>query len=219
VKKEYLPYALLYGKKCYYPKNMKKWEVVKNVTFVNDVEQHEMSPHLYLTEGFDVGNDDIVVDCGAADGNFGLSIVDRVKKLYIFEPEEQWQEPLRRTFGPWSDKVEIIQKYVSDVETNDTVTIDSFFAGKEGPTFLKLDVEGYERNVLSGAAGVLHSSVKKAIVCTYHLVDDHKVLSDVMLSNGFSVNTSKGYMLTDFDGKEPYLRRVLIRCTKITQDV
>jgi hypothetical protein len=209
-----LTYVTLNGKRCYFPRDMSLHDVSFNATFINDVEQNDASPHLYLTSEFNVTCDDIVVDCGAADGNFGLSIIDRVKKLYIFEPEERWQEPLRRTFGPWADRVEIVQRSVSDSGAGGAVTLDGFFAGKELPTFLKIDVEGYERNVLAGASVILRSSAKKVAVCTYHRFDDHRILSDTMASEGFSVDTSRGYMGSFFDGRGPYLRRALIRCMK-----
>jgi len=208
------PYTILDGKRCYFSSEMTTLDVFWAAAGLNGMEQHPESPHLYLTSEFDVADDDIVVDCGAAEGNFGLSVIDRVKKLYLFEPEEKWLEPLRKTFEPWADKVEIVQKYISDTESDDAVTLDGFFMDKEQPTFLKMDLEGYERNALKGAENILRSSVRKAIVCTYHLVDDHEVLSEIMKANGFRVTTSNGYMYTRFDGKEPYLRRVLIRCVK-----
>jgi len=211
------PYVMLDGKRCYFPKDMSMNDVFLAAAFLNGVEQHPESPHLYLTPEFDVTGDDIVVDCGAAEGNFGLGIIERVKKLYLFEPEERWQEPLRKTFAPWADKVEIVQKYISDTESNDSVTLDGFFKDKEEPTFLKMDLEGHERNALKGAEDILSSSVRKAAVCTYHLADDHEVLSEIMKACGFRVSTSNGYMYTKFDGKEPYLRRVLIRCVKDPQ--
>jgi len=154
------PYVILNGKKCYFPHDMSLNRVYWYASYLNGVEQHAESPHLYLTSEFDVACDDIVADCGSADGNFGLQIVDRVKKLYLFEPDERWQEPLRKTFEPWGDKVEIVQKMISDVETNDTVTLDGFFEGKEGPTFIKVDVEGRERNLLEGAENMVLSGIQ-----------------------------------------------------------
>ena len=209
-----LPYVVLNGKRCYFLRGMPLRDVSINATCINDLEQHAESPHLYLTPEFDVEHGDVVADCGAGDGNFGLSVVDRVKKLYLFEPDEKWQEPLRQTFKPWADRVEIIKKYVSDTESEDSVTLDGFFKDKEGPTFLKVDVEGYERVALMGASEILCSSVKKAVVCTYHLADDLVTLSEIMSAKHFSVDPSNGYLLITSDGRRPDLRRGLIRCTK-----
>jgi hypothetical protein len=42
-----------------------------------------------LVLNFDVDVDDIVGDIGAAEGSFGLSIVEKAKKLYLFEMDEE----------------------------------------------------------------------------------------------------------------------------------
>ena len=59
---------------------------------------------------------EIVVDIGAADGNFGLSIIEKVSKLYLFEPQKSWHKALQATFKPWEDKVEIVSKMVPIVD-------------------------------------------------------------------------------------------------------
>lgn len=109
-----LPYVLLDGKRLYYPRDMSMESIQYGYYGVQMVEQNSRSPHRYLTPDFDLTENDIVADCGVAEGNFGLSVVDRVKKLYLFEPEEQWMEPLQATFSPWADKVTIVQTYLSD---------------------------------------------------------------------------------------------------------
>jgi hypothetical protein len=35
-------------------------------------EQDPDSPHRYLTDSFTIGNDDVLADIGAAEGNFSL---------------------------------------------------------------------------------------------------------------------------------------------------
>ncbi len=180
------------------------------------VDQHPQSPHRYLTEDFTVGADDIVIDGGAVEGNFGLRVVEHVKKLYLFEPESYWQEPLQATFEPWKDKVVIVPKYLSKQDTETAVALDAYFTDKEKPTFIKLDVEGFEADVLEGAADLLATSIKRAVVCTYHYADDEAKLSTLMRACHFSVAPSRGYMLFQLYDKlkPPYFRRALIRCER-----
>ncbi|MDR1848069.1 MAG: FkbM family methyltransferase [Bacteroidales bacterium] len=47
--------------------------------------------------------------------------------------------------------------------------------------FIKADIEGAERLLLSGATEVLKHHQPKLAICTYHLKDDKKVLSDIIL--------------------------------------
>lgn len=103
------------------------------------------------------------MDCGVAEGNFGLSIVEKCKKFYLFEPEEQWMEPLKATFAPWKDKVVIVQKYLSDTTDEINTTLDDYFSDKEYPNFLKLDGEGYEERLLLGTKKILSSNDLKKL--------------------------------------------------------
>ena len=102
-------------RKMYFPKNH-DFHVQDGERFVRDLltEQLPTSPHLYVTDEHKVQAGDIVIDAGVAEGNFALKYVDLCSKMYLFEPEEKWQEPLRQTFKNYRDKVEIIPRFVSD---------------------------------------------------------------------------------------------------------
>ncbi len=218
--KQGLHYVFLDGKRLYYPKDMEIDAIQNSYDFVQRIEQHPLSPHRYLTSTFDVSENDIVVDCGSAEGNFGLSVIDRVKKLYLFEPETRWIEPLKATFAPWADKVVIIQTYLSDSIGGGghlSETIDNYFSGEETPTFLKLDVEGYEEKVLAGARKSIESgSIQKIVTCTYHYAEDEQKLGDLLRSYGYVTTPSSGYMIFSmYDSlRPPYFRRGLLRCVK-----
>ena len=83
-----LRYVILDGKKLYYPRGMSDDNIKNSYYFVQKIEQHTSSPHRYLTPDFNISEEDIVVDCGVAEGNFSLAIVDQVKKIYLFKPKE-----------------------------------------------------------------------------------------------------------------------------------
>ena len=48
----------------------------------------------------------------------------------MFEYDSEWREALEATFTPWADKVEIINKYVSDHDDESHIRFDSFFRKK-----------------------------------------------------------------------------------------
>lgn len=180
-------------------------------------EQDPQSPHCYETAGFGFGEGDVLFDIGAAEGMFALDNVEKASQVLLFECEPQWIGALEKTFEPWKDKVKIINKFVSDADGADTVTVDSVVReyGIDAPVFLKLDVEGVEADVLKGAAQTLSRKNTKAVVCTYHKHDDHKILSEMMRGHGFKVGTSPGYMLFVWDNlKPPFFRRGVIYCSK-----
>lgn len=212
-----LPYVCFNQKRLYYPREMNTIAIQKSFCGEQLIAQHPQSPHRYLTDHFSVESGDIVVDCGVAEGNFGLSIVDSVSKLYLFEPDERWMEPLCATFSPWKNKVVIIQKYLSNITDESNLSLDDFFQDKECPNFIKLDVEGYEERLLQGAYNILSSSnLKKVVVCTYHKQEDEETLGALLRSHDYNVVPSQGYMLFIYDKNfnPPYLRRGVIRAIK-----
>ena len=212
-----LPYADYHGERLYYPRDMPGNEIRASLQKLL-VEQDPASPHRYLTPAISPGPGDVVADIGSAEGTFSLDVVERAERLYLFEPEARWHEPLRATFGPWSDKVVVVPALVSDTDGHGSTSLDAFFRGREEEVhFLKVDAEGAEREVLAGAREVLtreHS--QKGVICTYNRQDDGPDICRTLRELGFTASYSGGYMIYYFDEhiREPYLRRGLIRFTR-----
>ena len=209
-------YVLQEGKRLYFKK---RWHENKIKRAYCDLirEQDLNSPHRYLTDSFTVGKDDVLADIGAAEGNFALAVVDVVRKIYIFEYDQEWIKALRVTFSPWSEKVEIINKYVSDHNDASHIRFDTFFENMKDVTFLKIDVDGAESVVLNSCNEVFKARESfKIALCTYHKNNDEKDFTLLLKDYGFSITPSKGYMINYYDKKmkAPYLRRGLIRVVR-----
>jgi hypothetical protein len=209
-------YVLQEGKRLYFKK---RWNESKIKKAYCDLirEQDQDSPHRYLTDSFTIGEDDVLADIGAAEGNFALAVIEKVKKVYIFEYDKEWIEALKVTFAPWSEKVEIIDKYVSDRNDSSHIRFDTFFEKKKDITFLKIDVDGAESVVLNSCDEVFKNrQPSKIALCTYHKNDDEKDFTLLLKKYDFSVSPSKGYMINYYDKKmkAPYLRRGLIRAVR-----
>lgn len=181
-------------------------------------EQDSNSPHCYLSADFNVSQEDIVVDAGGAEGIFALSIVDKVKKIYIFEPDSYWVEALRYTFEQFGEKVVIIPKAISNYESENCIMLDSVIPEGEEINFIKMDIEGEEYNALLGAQRVINNSKNmKCAICTYHQELMYDVLESWFMEKEFKVSHSKGYMwfgTESFVYRAPVLRRGIIRTIK-----
>jgi hypothetical protein len=207
------------GKKLYYKKgSLKK---AKRYFKAISIEQDKRSPHCYLSESFKINQNDNVVDVGAAEGNFSLSIIEKAKQVILFEPDKNWVKALEATFSPWKEKVTIINKFVSNIsdKRKGIVCLDDFFKENKTLNFIKADVEGSEIKLLQGSRVILEgNSDLKIAICTYHNQDDAEQIESILNTHKFNCDYSPGYMLYYYGRsnvvKEPYLRKAILRATK-----
>lgn len=214
-----LPYVVyedkLLNKKhnIYFPKTYSTREIQHSFAIAL-MEQHEKSPHRYLTETFNIIEGDTAIIAGASDCVFCISIINKFKKIYLFEPESKWVESMKATLLPYESKVEIINKYISDVDSNNEIRLDTFFAGEnEKISYIQADIEGAEAALLIGAINVFKTNKDiKASLCCYHTHHQQQQLIDILNAYGLTVEHSYGYMILwpQYPLKKPYLRRGVI---------
>jgi hypothetical protein len=184
-------YVLQEGKRLYFKKRSGE-KRIKSAYSDLLREQDLNSPHRYITDSFGIGKDDVIADIGAAEGNFSLSVVEKIKKLYIFEYDREWIQALKATFAPWAEKVEIINKYVSDYDDVSHIRFDTFYKSKKDITFLKIDVDGAEAVVLKSCDEVFKTRESfKIALCTYHRNNDEKDFTLLLKNHGFRITLQK----------------------------
>jgi hypothetical protein len=107
---------------------------------------------------------------------------------------------------------------VADQDDRSHIRLDTFLENHKDVTFLKIDVDGAEEEVMAGCLKTLKSNRPLRIAfCTYHKADDEKTYTDLLTSYGFIVTPSPGYMIPFYDKKikAPWLRRGLIRAIRL----
>jgi len=208
-------YVKMDGKNLYYHKGFTNIaDVQKSFTFIC-AEQDPKSPHLYMPKDFFVSEDDAVADFGAAEGNFSLMVVDKVRELFIFEADPIWIEALQMTFSPWKHKVHIINKFVGDDQSDNTIRVRDFFKNKK-LDFLKMDIEGMEVRVLTDSVSFLKERKLKMIVTTYHGHSDAAIINHLLQINGYNTSFSDNYMLFIYDElRPPFFRKAIIRASNL----
>jgi ADP-heptose:LPS heptosyltransferase len=160
------------------------------------MEQDVRSPHNYCFDDMTILGDTIIADAGAAEGNFTLKFIDKIKMAFLFETDPEWIEALEATFRPWKNKVVIVNKFVGDTNDRNCITLDEFFSSHQKPTLLKLDIEGAERKALGGADRLLRDgTVSDVLACAYHHKDDAGVLSGMLRSRNYATSFSPGCIL------------------------
>ena len=175
---------------------------------LNDFNMIDEGPYEY--KDVNVGNGDVVIDCGANIGLFSAIAASKgCSKCYAFEPVPKAMKYLKKVIDIYSDSIVCCDYALSDfvgktsmyigdennlldssitnkslggdIEVNVT-TIDDFVKNQNinKVDFIKADIEGAERYMLMGATETLKKYEPKLAICTYHLKDDPKVLEDII---------------------------------------
>ena len=200
-----LPYVLHNCKRLYYPRQANERKIQSSYRTLL-IEQDIESSHRYVSS-FEELDGKILLDIGAAEGIFTLDAIEYVTKAYIFEYKDCWIEPLKRTFKQWEDKVEIVKKYVSNKDDENTITLDTFMENREHDCIhVKMDIEGAEQEALKGAKIFLTNRKSVSFsICTYHKKNDAKIVSSFFEAIGYICEFTKGYIVF------PYLRKAVCR--------
>jgi FkbM family methyltransferase len=148
---------------------------------------------------FELNNEDVFVDCGAFDGdtfkNFLKHQHDVFKHYFAMEPDPVNCDKLQAFVNTQSEeirnKVTVKQCAVSDVNKKisfssdgslqssisengniqaDCISIDEGLSNK-GITYIKMDTEGSEPDIIRGAAGTIKNNKPLVAISVYHQFD------------------------------------------------
>lgn len=158
--------------------------------------------HQYLVPKTNINKNDIVVDCGAAEGLFSLIAMGKCKKVYAIEPLPIFVKAMRKTFKDIKN-VEILplavgkspsRSFLTNSGINSSITafgknpifvetIDNlFYKRKIKIDFIKADLEGFEIDMLKGARKTISSSNPKIAITTYHRKNHSQEISSFLRS-------------------------------------
>lgn len=194
------PYIDFKGKRMYFPKNYRFKKDGDKLYLINVLEgdQYPGSPHLYIEGSHKICQGDVIVDAGVAEGNFALTYIDLVSKAYLIESNREWLDALELTFKPYKQKVVFVPKYLSDEDTENSITLDTVVHGSK-IDFIKMDIEGAETKALLGGIKTLQDNMTRLSVCTYHRKRDLEYIDFILRSLGYEVRPTEGYMFFLYD--------------------
>jgi FkbM family methyltransferase len=185
------------------------WVVADNFNTFSDV-LGEQAVEIYGDKTRGVHEGDVVLDCGAHFGGFTRTALNRGAKFVVaIEIAPENAQCLRRNFASEIDahRVIVYEKGVWDkddtmvLERKNHTWADQVGVSGPGPTvavttidkivsdlrlakvdFIKMDIEGAERNALAGASETLKSYRPRMAIASYHKPDDLEVLPPLALS-------------------------------------
>jgi FkbM family methyltransferase len=168
----------------FWPKRLGTFDLYKAATDC----LHKEDWHHYEVPETKVQPGDVVLDCGAAEGLFALSVLDRAGQVVIFEPSPDFAGSLRLTFGNASNATVVpaalgssegkaflagnsLYGFVSNSGgiPIDITTIDAWSVKTNmHVSFVKGDLESHEFEVLKGARTTIQRDRPKIAFTVYH---------------------------------------------------
>jgi FkbM family methyltransferase len=151
--------------------------------------------HRYEIPETSVRNGDVVVDCGASEGLFALTVMDRASRVYAFEPSELFIAAMQRTFagtnvilertllGARTGTVGFVDESLrsrADVDSTlqrPVVTLDAW-SERTGSRidYIKADVEGSELDLIEGGLSVIERNRPRIAIAVYHQPHDWQTI-------------------------------------------
>jgi FkbM family methyltransferase len=180
----------------FWPKRLGTFDLYKAATDC----LHEEDWHHYEVPETSVRLGDVVLDCGAAEGIFALSVLERAAQVAIFEPSPDFASSLHLTFADAGNAV-VVPAALGSFEGKaflagnslygfvkmdggipiEITTIDAWAAGKNTRVdFIKGDLESHEFEVLKGARRVIQRDRPKIAFTAYHPGNSWKEMADFL---------------------------------------
>ena len=145
--------------------------------------------HFYEVPETRVRPEDVVLDCGAAEGLFTLRVYSRAKHVFAFEPSRLFLDSLAHTFNG-VENVSIMSYALGSKEGESVLsgtalsahlggavggekvritTIDAWAERTKLPVnFIKADIESFEFEMLKGAAKTISTHSPRIALTVYH---------------------------------------------------
>jgi FkbM family methyltransferase len=146
--------------------------------------------HFYQKKHTEIEDGEIILDIGTAEGLLPISVIDKCEHIYMVEPSKLFCSCLEQTFLKFQNKTSIfnvavgnedgvinfdensLDGMISNSFTENTQKIninkiDTLLRDKK-ITYLKADIEGFEIEMLKGAASIIKQNKPKIAITTYH---------------------------------------------------
>ena len=156
----------------------------------------------YFPSFFEIGENEVFIDCGAYDGDISLVLAELKKtaKIYAFECDAENFKKLKKNTshldtihifekGCWSEKAILsFSNYgtmASKIDSDGQIKIEADSIDniiQETVTFIKMDVEGAELEALKGARNTILKYTPKLAISVYHLKEDLISIPQYILS-------------------------------------
>lgn len=170
-----------------------RWRLQMNF----DMGDPAPEPIYFPEDIFALSTDEVFVDCGAFDGDSVRPFIEKTKgqfrRVFAFEPDPENYSKLEASVSRFACADRITTRRCCVGQQSGTVPFSAFgtdnsvtglgdtavecvslddICDVEAPTYVKMDIEGYELDALAGMENILKRDAPKLAISAYH-VQDH----------------------------------------------
>ena len=149
--------------------------------------------HYYEIPQTMVGPEDVVMDCGSAEGLFAFFSSQRARQVVVVEPMMEYHHALEKTFAGKTN-VQVVRCALGRTSGKAFMQgsgVGAYLSSNSGGqeievlpldklcrdrgiecSYIKADVEGFEQELLEGAAETIARKKPKIAITTYHKEND-----------------------------------------------
>lgn len=196
-------YQLIYLKNIKKPLYWPKGVPINDLYMVIVELCDKTNGHYYEIPETSVEPCDVVLDCGASEGLFGLIVLDRARKVYLAEPISIFLKSMEMTFrglnkceilplalGSANKSIYFEDNALSSLPSDEGQGFstllrkadDLFYEKGIKIDYIKADIEGSELDMLMGAKQTIISSKPKIAITTYHPENDVEEIKKFIMS-------------------------------------
>ena len=93
-------YVMIDGKPLYYPQEFSDEQVLERYRKLCE-EQDRESAHCYRNGNLQIPDGAVIMDAGAAEGYFALTVIEHASRVYLTDRDERWNAAWQKTFAPY----------------------------------------------------------------------------------------------------------------------
>ena len=150
-----------------------------------------------------------IYNIGAAYGYYASYFSKKCKNIFLFEPDPSSCKKLRELSKLINFNFIIENKFVSNFDDKNTISLNKAFEKYGVPDFIKIDIEGGERNLLDGSYDIIKNKNINMII-ELHSQEIEDIITKNLNKHDINYKIVNSYKKTKLIRKVSYMKWLIV---------
>lgn len=150
-----------------------------------------------------------IYNIGAAYGYYASYFSKKCENIFLFEPDPSSCKKLRELSKLINFNFKIENKFVSNFDDKNTISLNKAFEKYGIPDFIKIDIEGGERNLLDGSYDIIKNKNINMII-ELHSQEIEDIITKKLNKHDINYNIVNSYKKTKLIRKVSYMKWLIV---------